>query len=75
MKLTIHEGRNRQVRRMLDAVGYPVTRLIRVRIGPLTDRRLAPGSWRSLTGDELRALETAVGAASRTQTGAPDAGR
>ncbi len=60
VRLTIHEGRNRQVRRMLDAVGHPVERLIRTRIGTITDRRLAPGSWRSLTLDELRALERAV---------------
>ena len=70
VKLTIHEGRNRQVRRMLDAVGHPVTRLIRTRIGPITDRHLAPGSWRSLTPAELRALEAAVGAASRSGSGA-----
>ncbi len=60
VRLTIHEGRNRQVRRMLDAVGHPVERLIRTRIGPLTDRRLAPGTWRTLTLDELRALERTV---------------
>ena len=60
VRLTIHEGRNRQVRRMLDAVGHPVVRLIRTRIGPLSDRRLAPGEFRSLTTDEVRALETAV---------------
>jgi 23S rRNA pseudouridine2605 synthase len=75
VKLAIHEGRNRQVRRMLDAVGHPVTRLIRVRIGPITDRRLAPGSWRELTGAELRSLEQAVGAAGRTQAGTPDPDR
>lgn len=61
VRLTIHEGRNRQVRRMLDAVGHPVLRLIRTRIGPLSDPRLPPGQWRSLTRDELRALERAVG--------------
>jgi len=60
VRVTIHEGRNRQVRRMLDAVGHPVTRLIRTRIGPLADRRLAPGQWRPLTVDELRALEAAI---------------
>jgi 23S rRNA pseudouridine2605 synthase len=60
VRLTIHEGRNRQVRRMLDAVGHPVVRLIRTRIGPLADRRLPPGSWRSLTAEEARALERAV---------------
>ena len=46
VRLTIHEGRNRQVRRMCEAVGHPVERLVRVRIGPVTDRRLAPGAWR-----------------------------
>ncbi|MEZ5137876.1 MAG: hypothetical protein R2711_03625 [Acidimicrobiales bacterium] len=71
MKLTIHEGRNRPVRRMLDAVGHPVERLIRTRIGPVADRRLAPGAWRSLTGAELRALERAVADAGRTTSG-PD---
>ena len=57
VRITIHEGRNRQVRRMLDAVGHPVERLVRVRIGPISDRRLPPGQWRSLTPDERRALE------------------
>ena len=60
VRLTIHEGRNRQVRRMLDAVGHPVRRLVRTRIGPLSDRNLAPGAWRHLTDDELRELERAV---------------
>ena len=57
VRITIHEGRNRQVRRMLDAVGHPVERLVRVRIGPISDRRLPPGQWRPLTPDERRALE------------------
>ena len=61
VRITIHEGRNRQVRRMLDAVGHPVERLVRVRIGPITDRRLPPGQWRPLTDDERRALEAASG--------------
>lgn len=60
VRLTIHEGRNRQVRRMMETVGHPVVRLIRTRIGPISDRRLEPGGWRMLTGDELRALERAV---------------
>ena len=59
LRIAIHEGRNRQVRRMCDAVGHPVQRLVRVRIGPITDRRLAPGTWRELTAAELRALEEA----------------
>lgn len=57
LRITIHEGRNRQVRRMCEAIGHPVQRLIRTRIGPLADRRLKPGSWRELTVDELHALE------------------
>jgi 23S rRNA pseudouridine2605 synthase len=60
VRITIHEGRNRQVRRMLETVGHPVERLVRVRIGPLTDRRLAPGSWRPLSVEERRALEEAT---------------
>ena len=60
LRITIHEGRNRQVRRMCEAVGHPVRRLVRVRIGPLADRRLKPGEWRSLTQAELRSLEKAA---------------
>jgi 23S rRNA pseudouridine2605 synthase len=61
VRLTIHEGRNRQVRRMCEAIGHPVTRLVRTRIGPLADRKLRPGTWRELTTDEVRALERAAG--------------
>lgn len=60
LRFVIHEGRNRQIRRMCDAVGHPVVRLVRTRIGTLTDTRLAPGAWRSLTLDEVRALAQAV---------------
>ncbi|HZD67124.1 MAG TPA: pseudouridine synthase [Acidimicrobiales bacterium] len=56
LRLVIHEGRNRQVRRMCEAVGHPVRRLVRTRIGPVTDRSLGPGSWRALRVEELRAL-------------------
>ena len=66
LRLTIHEGRNRQVRRMCEAVGHPVQRLVRVRIGPIRDAALAPGSWRPLDDAEVRALiETAGGAPRR----------
>ncbi|MFL6206432.1 MAG: pseudouridine synthase [Acidimicrobiales bacterium] len=66
LRITIHEGRNRQVRRMCEAVGHPVRRLVRTRIGPITDRALKPGEWRALTQDEVRALErAAVGKAPR----------
>ena len=59
VRLVIHEGRNRQVRRMCEAVGHPVQRLVRTRIGPLTDRKLKPRAWRELTTEEVRALERA----------------
>ena len=61
LRIVIHEGRNRQVRRMCEEVGHPVLRLVRSRIGPLTDRSLRPGRWRTLTQGELRALQKAVG--------------
>lgn len=62
LRLVIHEGRNRQVRRMCAAVGHPVRRLVRTRIGPVGDRGLAPGEWRSLTPAEVRGLASvAVG--------------
>jgi len=60
LRITIHEGRNRQVRRMCEAVGHPVTRLVRTRIGPLADRRLPPGAWRTLTPAEVIALSKAT---------------
>ncbi len=60
LRIAIHEGRNRQIRRMCDAIGHRVTRLVRTRIGPITDRSLQPGSWRDLTTDEWRSLTEAV---------------
>ncbi|MEZ5322570.1 MAG: pseudouridine synthase [Microthrixaceae bacterium] len=63
LSLVIHEGRNRQVRRMCEHVGHPVVRLVRTRIGPLRDPALGPGAWRPLTTEEVRALERAVGVA------------
>ncbi len=65
LRLVIHEGRNRQVRRMCDAVGHPVSRLVRTRIGPLADRSLGPGRWRELTVAEVRALSCAAGTVRR----------
>ncbi len=61
VKIVVHEGRNRQVRRMCEMVGYPVVRLVRTRIGPLADRSLPPGEWRELTVSERRNLEVAAG--------------
>jgi 23S rRNA pseudouridine2605 synthase len=60
LSITIHEGRKRQVRRMCEAVGHPVRRLVRVRIGPVTDRALRPGAWRALTPGEVRGLYAAA---------------
>ncbi|HLH46759.1 MAG TPA: pseudouridine synthase [Acidimicrobiales bacterium] len=60
LRIVIHEGRNRQVRRMCDAVGHPVQRLVRVRLGPLRDQGLPPGAWRALEPGEVRALEEAA---------------
>jgi len=60
LRLTIHEGRNRQVRRMCEAVGHPVRRLVRTRIGPIADRTLEPGAWRPLAISEVRALAESV---------------
>jgi len=60
LRIVIHEGRNRQIRRMCEAVGHPVKRLVRTRIGPLVDRRLAPGQWRELTPAEVRSLSEAA---------------
>ena len=60
LRVAVREGRNRQVRRMCEAVGHPVRRLVRTRIGPLVDRRLAPGHWRPLTPHEIRLLERAA---------------
>ena len=60
LRITIHQGKNRQVRRMCDAVGHPVRRLVRTRIGPLSDPRLPPGEWRVLTAEEVRSLARAA---------------
>jgi len=82
LRITIREGRNRQVRRMLEAVGHPVKALARTRIGSLTDRQLKPGMWRELGADEIRALKKSAAtppavpsAAIRPAVKSPRAGR
>jgi pseudouridine synthase len=62
--VTLHEGRTRQVRRMFEAIGHPVTDLRRVRIGPLADDRLKLGAYRPLTAKEVAALRGAADALS-----------
>jgi pseudouridine synthase len=57
----IHEGRHRQVRDMCDAIGHPVMRLRRVRIGPIRDEMLKTGHYRELTTREVAALKRAAG--------------
>ncbi len=59
--ITIHEGRNRQIRRMLEAVGHRTLRLKRERLGPLTLGNLQPGQWRRLSDGEIAALMRALG--------------
>ncbi len=60
VELTIHEGRNRQVRRMLEAVGHPVVHLHRSAYAGLTLEGLEPGEWRELSAAEVAALSSAV---------------
>ena len=61
VEITLHSGKNRIVRRMLDAVGHPVTRLARTRLGPLRLGSLRPGETRPLSGEEIAALQQEVG--------------
>lgn len=61
VEITLHEGRNRQVRSMFDAIGHPVVRLRRVRIGPIEDPQMPVGHWRDLTASEVAKLRRAAG--------------
>ncbi len=56
LELTLHEGKHHEVRRMLEALGHPVSKLKRVALGPLTARGLLPGKYRALTPAEVRAF-------------------
>jgi len=60
LEITIHEGRSRQVRKMCEAVGHPVSRLQRVRFGPIADPMLKAGSYRELTTREVALLRKAA---------------
>ncbi len=60
VSLTLREGRNRQVRRMLAAVGYPVRKLERIGMGPVRLKGLPRGGWRELTREEIRELKRAA---------------
>src|SRR5829696_6381671 len=57
LSMVMYEGRNRQIRRMCEAVSHPVSRLRRVRIGPITDEHIRPGEFRDLSEKEVAALK------------------
>lgn len=61
LQMVIKEGRNRQIRKMCEAVGLEVARLRRTAIGPIKLGMLKPGTWRELTSEELRSLRNAIG--------------
>jgi 23S rRNA pseudouridine2605 synthase len=65
LELTLHEGRNRQVKRMCECVGHPVRRLERIRFGPLELGDLHPGAYRRLSREEILALAQAADAGAR----------
>jgi 23S rRNA pseudouridine2605 synthase len=67
LRITLHEGRNRQVRRMCASIGHPVRKLTRVRMGPIGLGSLRPGQWRDLTAEEVARLRRA--ASDATQSG------
>ena len=71
LRMTLREGRNRQIRRLCAAVGHPVVRLTRIRIGPIQDDRLRPGEMRDLTPAEVRALRKPAGLTGKESSGAP----
>ncbi len=61
LQMVIREGRNRQIRKMCEAVGLEVARLKRTGVGPIKLGMLKPGTWRELTAEELRALRNSIG--------------
>lgn len=73
--IVLHEGRNRQVRRMLSAVGLPVYRLLRVRLGSIHLNRLAAGAWRTLDGEEVAWLRRMLAASGGAENGEQRANR
>jgi pseudouridine synthase len=61
LRITLREGRNRQVRKMCEAIGHPVDSLKRVAIGPIRDPKLRAGQWRDLTAEEVARLRKSAG--------------
>jgi len=70
LEITLHEGMNRQVRRMTAAVGHPTLRLVRVAIGPMVLGDLLPGRWRDLTPDEVARISQEEGPAGKHRNAA-----
>ena len=73
LRITLREGRNRQVRKMCEAIGHPVEHLKRVAIGPINDARLRLGQWRSLTATEVARVKKAVATTSPRAAASRDA--
>jgi 23S rRNA pseudouridine2605 synthase len=70
LEITVREGRNRQVRKMCEAIGHPVSQLTRVAIGSIRDSRLKTGYWRELSEAEIRKLKSSI-----TASGPPSSSR
>lgn len=63
--ITVREGRNRQIRKMCEAIGHPITHLTRIAIGPIRDTALKTGQWRELSEAEVKRLRAATDASAR----------
>ena len=75
LSIVIREGRNRQVRNMCDAIGHPVVRLRRVRIGSITDDHIRPGEFRELSDKEVASLKKMAAVPKPARSAAAEAAR
>src|SRR5690606_9820813 len=71
IEVTLHEGKNRQIHRIGEAVGHPVLRLARVSFAGVNHEGLRPGQWRYLSKDELLALKKSYGVPLRVRPAPP----
>ena len=71
LELRLHEGKHHEIKRLLDAVGHPVSKLKRVALGPVTARGLEPGQFRSLVPHEIKALRAGASAPTRGRATRP----
>lgn len=69
LRVTLREGRSRQIRRMFETIGHPVSKLKRTAIGPIRDDRLPAGACRKLAADEVAALRRSLGAGDEVKPG------